>query len=243
MMQKLLVAFDFDHTIIEANSDIVIRKLIPNNEIPDDIKHLYRSDGWTTYMQEIFKILHRIGISKEKVIQTCHTFEETNGMINLITELKKTLGADIIIISDSNSVFIEEWLKYHNLSRHIDRVYTNPAKFNEEGLLTIQKYHKQDWCKLSTKNLCKGYILESYIKEQIVKKGCYNVVAYVGDGKNDLCPILKLRSVDHCFPRIGYTLMNSINEVQASKTQLIQAKIHPWNDGDEILKILKQICT
>ena len=40
-------------------------------------------------------------------------------------------SAEIIIISDSNSIFIDELLDAANLTKYIRKVFTNPAFFDE----------------------------------------------------------------------------------------------------------------
>ena len=51
-----------------------------------------------------------------------------------VTKLMKCLenhSAEVIIISDSNSIFISELLDAANLTRYIKTVFTNPASFDE----------------------------------------------------------------------------------------------------------------
>ena len=52
---KILMVFDFDHSLIDENSDLYVIKLAPDGKLPEEIKNLYSSDGWTNYMREIFK--------------------------------------------------------------------------------------------------------------------------------------------------------------------------------------------
>ena len=49
--------------------------------------------------------------------------------------------------------------------------------------------------------MCKGDIIEEYIKERGEKGVVYDFIAYSGDGKNDLCPTLRLSENDLAFPR------------------------------------------
>lgn len=142
MLKPLLVAFDFDHTIVDKNTDIVVKDLLPKGKIPDEVKKLYRSDGWTAYMQKIFELLHQNGISYEKINDAVKNIPATKGLGDLLKALYKA-DCDIIIISDSNSVFINEWLEANQLKNTINKVFTNPAHYDREGLLNIQMYHLQ----------------------------------------------------------------------------------------------------
>ena len=62
--RNILVSLDFDHTLIDENSDLWVKKLAPNGELPKDIEAQYKSTGWTEYMGAIFEYLHSIGICK-----------------------------------------------------------------------------------------------------------------------------------------------------------------------------------
>ena len=54
----------------------------------------------------------------------------TPDVAKMMTILEKQ-SAEIIIISDSNSVFISELLDRAGLNKYIKKVFTNPAYFEE----------------------------------------------------------------------------------------------------------------
>jgi len=58
VVRRGLIAFDFDQTIIDANSDWVVVEMI-NGDIPEDAKKLYSDDNWTDYMGAIFAVSQR----------------------------------------------------------------------------------------------------------------------------------------------------------------------------------------
>lgn len=66
---------------------------------------------------------------------------------------------------------------------------------------------------------------------------------YIGDGKGDYCPSLKLGEGDYVMPKENYPLWNLIN----SNTQLLKAEVHPWNSGEELertlLKLVNKLIT
>lgn len=237
MTKPMLVAFDFDHTIADDNSDIVVRKLLPSAKI-NDIKHLYRSDGWTAYMQKIFNLLHTNGYTREEITSAVNKIPFTPGLDSVLHYLKEN-NCDAIIISDSNSVFIQDWLHSNGFAHAVHSVFTNPASYNSEGGLDIDMYHVQDWCKLSTVNLCKGHILENFISEKVASGVSYSKVAYVGDGKNDYCPILRLSSNDLAFPREGYALIDILTKNELLTDNPVKASVHPWKSGIDILDVIK----
>lgn len=231
------MAFDFDHTLVDDNSDLYVRKLAPNGKLPSEIKALYTDRGWTEYMGAIFEYLHANGTTKEQMLNCIREIQFVDGNL----ELLKYLASDrfnVIIISDANSVFIDCILQAYKVDNVINAVYTNPAEFSEEGLLSLQYYHTQDWCDLSTVNLCKGHILEDHIRKAAKSGIHFPVVAYVGDGTNDLCPSLRLKSHDYVFAREGFRLLKKLNELPEGEAK---AKVVSWKSGLDVLNTLKQI--
>lgn len=242
MYRRFLVAFDFDHTVVEENSDIVARKLINADLIPEQVRSLYEVKGWTDYMSEIFKLLQKHNVNKDTIIRAMQNLTPAPKMSELLSWLRDE-GHETIIISDSNSVFISAWLDYRNLHECVRRVFTNPASFEENGLLSIAPYHDQDWCNLSTRNLCKGHILETYINKRQEEGEQFDAVAYVGDGQNDFCPALKLKESDFVFPRSGFPLERLINSPPKDNLyegKKVKSKVFPWVSALEIKDILKK---
>ena len=160
----------------------------------------------------------------------------TPNMQRLLEETVDSLDATVIIISDSNSEFINHILKERGLSDRVDKVFTNPAIWSEQGKLEIRPYHHQETCTLSTKNLCKGQILEDYIK------GCgkeFNFVCYVGDGRNDFCPSLRLCENDLVCVRQEFSLEKYIPKME-EKGFKVKAEMLLWTDADQILGRVKE---
>lgn len=236
-MVKRLAVFDFDHTIVDDNTDIVARKLLKNEQIPDSTKLLYRSSGWTVYMQEIFKLLHKYNISQTSVKHAIAQIPAVPSIPELIKTMVDKLYFDVIIISDSNSVFINDWLVANNLDKYVLSVFTNPAKYNDSGLLEIKMHHVQDSCKLSTINLCKGMIMEDFVKQQVDSGVVYNQIVYAGDGKNDFCPILRLSENDLACVREGYPCVDLVKQASTDNAkQKVRANVCVWKNGNDILR-------
>lgn len=241
---KKLAAFDFDNTVVDKNTDYVAINLVPKGAITPDLKQLYKKDGWTNYMQGIFQLLFKHQISEAVIRKAIEEIPPTIGMCYLIKQLSETLNYDVIIISDSNSYFINTWLEAHGLQENVCRVFTNPAKF-ENDVLKIQMYHLQDQCQLSTKNLCKGQILEDFVKAQNEINVRYDKIVYVGDGSNDFCPILRLNETDLACVREDYKCANMVAKTQSGShidatgvVYKIKAEILVWNTAFDILKAL-----
>jgi len=231
LVRRGLIAFDFDQTIIDANSDLVVIQMV-DGEIPEEAKRLYSQDNWTDYMGAIFAHLHSGGVGKEQLDSTLSALSFVEGLPALLKWLSEN-DFEIIVISDSNSYFIRHILDAHDLSQYVTEVFTNPAYFDENQLLKIEWFHVQDHCPLSNKNMCKGQILEDYIEKRKGENVSFSRHYYCGDGSNDFCPSLRLKEGDVTFPRIGFRLESKLKE-----SDLVQAEIFPWTTGQQIRDFL-----
>lgn len=55
-------------------------------------------------------------------------------------------------------------------------------------------------------------------------------MVYIGDGRDDLCPTLKLRQGDHVMPRKNFCLYRLLSKAKVP----IKSKVHEWKDGEEL---------
>lgn len=242
-MAKKLAVLDFDHTVINGNTDTIVADLL-DETVVGSVTNLYKRDGWTLYMQAIFKLLHAHNIQQEQITETINNIQAVPGFPNLIKELNSKLNFDVIIISDSNSYFIDSWLDANGLKAYVLRIFTNPAHF-ENGILKIQMYHLQDYCRLSTKNLCKGQIMDDFINERKKDGVSYEQIVYIGDGKNDFCPILRLKPCDLACVRENFKCAEMVKLAQEGSlcdksggNYRINANVVVWKNGNDILDVL-----
>jgi len=243
---KNLAVFDFDHTVVDDNSDTAVLKLVDKSKISPELRQLQKADeGWTAFMQGVFDVLHQNKILESNISLLIKSIPEVKGIKNLILELHNNLNYDVIIISDSNTYFINVWLQANNLSSRVLHVFSNPAQFDEQGLLNIKMYHVQNTCNLSTKNMCKGSILENFIKSQAEKDINYQKVVYVGDGQNDFCPILRLGINDVACVRNKYKCADLVKKAQEDEPlgnglkYSLKAQVCFWDNGQQILDFLR----
>ena len=155
--EKTLLAFDFDQTVVDETCDVAVQNLY-SLPFPDEINRLYKTvDGWPDFMAAMFSLLHQSGIGFDDIKQKILTIPLVSGMKELFEHLLDD-SYEVIIVSDANSLFIDWLLAKHDIREQVRHVYSNPAEVNEEGKLIIQYYHQQDWCNLSSRNMCKGNI-------------------------------------------------------------------------------------
>ena len=228
MTSKLLAVFDFDHTLVDGNTDTWITKLC------EDVKLVLDNEGicWTDRMAGVFQALHDRKFTKLDFEQCLQSLPFTKGMKELLHFIANE-KIECIIISDSNSFFINYLLEFSNISC-VKEVYTNPASWTDNQLLTIQHYHSHN-CGHCRVNMCKGDILKSYIRNtnSVVDK----TVVYVGDGRNDYCAALQMKPSDYVFAREGYSLLKLLRQ----NDQDVQPFVIPWATGFDILEKIKNI--
>ncbi|KAF3686939.1 putative phosphatase phospho2 [Channa argus] len=237
---KLLMVFDFDHTVVDDNSDTWVVRCLPDQKLPDSVKTSYRKGHWTEFMGKVMNYIGEQEVSPDRIRNVMETIPFTAGMTDLLTfilENKSTV--DCIVISDSNTMFIDWILHAAGLHRAVDHIFTNPAKFNELGYMEVRCYHSHD-CSRCPINLCKKKVLELYLSEKSDEGVEYERVFYVGDGGNDLCPTSCLRGHDVVMPRKGYTLERLLAKLDDQEDGAsLSARVIVWSSGSEILQELK----
>ena len=231
MDSKLLAVFDFDHTLVDGNTDTWITKLY------EDVKHVQDNKDlcWTDRMAKVFQALHAKKFTKLDFEQCLQSLPFTKGMKELLYFIA-TEKIECIIISDSNSFFIKYLLEFGDITHCVKEVYTNPASWTESQLLTIQHYHSHN-CGKCPANMCKGDILMSHIRNtnSILDN---KTILYVGDGRNDYCATLQMKPSDFVFAREGYSLLKLLKQ----NVQDNQPFVIPWATGFRHFSRDKKYC-
>ncbi|XP_061091733.1 pyridoxal phosphate phosphatase PHOSPHO2 [Conger conger] len=231
---KSLVVFDFDHTIVDDNSDTWVIKCAPNQSLPSWLKNSYQKGRWTEYMGRVMSYLGDQAVSRDNVRSVMESIPFTDGMVEVLTCISQNKNhIDCIIISDSNSIFIDWILGAAGVRTAVDSVFTNPATFDDRGYMSVQCYHSHE-CGQCPVNLCKRRVLDDFIKRQRQGGVQYERICYVGDGGNDLCPVKILREGDLVMARTGYTLERLLSSPRVSESSL-KPRIVVWSSGFEIL--------
>lgn len=219
--RKFLAAFDFDGTIIMDDTDMVAMELMNLRDEdltePCDFTKISRKNGWLAYMQCIFDILREYNIFEDVILEAIRNVPAIPGMIALIKTLHNKHDFDIIIISDANTLFINTWLAANGLTEYVRRVIAHKAEFSAvDASLRITPYEPRSACQLGSMNMCKGQVLDDYIAECRANEALvYRCVFYVGDGINDVCPVMRLSDHDFAFPRDGLMLDKHIERLKS----------------------------
>ena len=247
----MIAAFDFDHTIIEVNSDTYINKLLTRQsdqpeqfKFSSKIEQTYKIHGWTARMQAVFDLMHQeFNIGELDFVECLKEINISDSMKSLFRLLKEK-NYELVIISDANTLFIETILKQNGLDSLFNmptNIYTNYAKFDQTGRLQItplnQIYNKdgkafQCATNLCTANICKGLIFKNLVKNLKPEQTGQMPNIYVGDGNNDYCPGLVLEKNDLFFVKKNFSLDKRLqNPVYF---QNLKCSVCYWSDASDI---------
>ncbi|KAG2383533.1 hypothetical protein C9374_004204 [Naegleria lovaniensis] len=167
---KLVFMFDFDHTLVDENTDTFIYDgLMP--ELHSFLKELRHSGyTWTETMRRIFeKLLTRFRIDQlTERMEKCPMDEKT---VECLKEIKKR-ECEVNIISDSNEYFISTILKKRGVVDCVTHIHTNAIKMDtEKNTIDIIEYSiahgKPHDCKSCPVNMCKGEIVLEIVNHHL----------------------------------------------------------------------------
>lgn len=234
-MGNFTIVFDFDRTIIDDDSD---RWVVVEMGLSQLFNQLRDTLPWNALMDRMMEELHLQGKTVQDIAGCLKRIPLHPRIISAINSAH-ALGCDLKVLSDANQFFIETILKHHAVYNCFSEVITNPTLVNEEGRLRIFPYHglalPPHNCNLCPPNLCKGLVIER-IQSSTSDDGKKTFI-YLGDGRGDFCPSLKLGEGDHVMPRKDFPLCECISRAPT----LIRAEVHEWSNGEELEKILLQL--
>ncbi|KAF4346484.1 hypothetical protein F8388_011449 [Cannabis sativa] len=240
---NIIVVFDFDKTIIECDSDYWVVQQMGATKLFHQL--LFTIPYFNTIMRKMMKKLHKQGKSIDEIVEVLKQIPIHPRVIPAI-KAAHALGCDLRIISDANMFSIETMLKHFGVREYFSEINTNPSFVDEKGTLIIEPFHNfrnsSHGCTTNTcsPNMCKGLVIE---RIKACDEGKNKRIIYVGDGRNDYCPSLKLKENDFAMPKKNFPLWDLI----CSNPLLIKAKIHEWSNGDEfekvLLRLINSICS
>ncbi|RKP06293.1 phosphatase phospho-type [Thamnocephalis sphaerospora] len=242
---RTLVALDFDWTLIDEDSDQAVITLLPPNVHADLREKPYASMQWTDKMNHIYGELHRSGCTREQITTVFTALKLHSSMRTALQLAKQTGAADVVIISDSNTVAIQECLRAHQLDSVVSEVITNESTWTPEGRLGVRRYvsaetphgctrtalYKENPIPSCALNICKGRELRRL-------RAGYDRVVYLGDGRNDYCPGCELTSLDVYMPRRDRGLHAILSGPDGAA---IQARTVYWTHADDVLEEFETI--
>lgn len=192
----VLVVFDFDWSLVEANSDrFLLRTLCP--ALLRKLKAWRGTMPWTQLLTELLDELmaQTSDVTRELIERTVADIPVQDRMIDALLLAANHPDSVVVVVSQANTVFIECMLARHELLPLVGKVVANPAAWTTDSMqrqrLIIQPFHPADQaphgCRLCPVNMCKGVVLDQLRREHKPQR-----IVYVGDGSVDFCPVLRL---------------------------------------------------
>ncbi|CAL9768224.1 unnamed protein product [Musa acuminata subsp. burmannicoides] len=236
-MANVVVVFDFDKTIIDCDSDNWVIDHLGGTQLFDE---LLKTMPWNSAMDRMMGEFHSQGRTIEEIVEI---LRRAPLPANTIAAIKSAydLGCELRIVSDANRFFINTILEHHRLMSYFSEINTNPGYVDEVGRLRIFPHHDFETsphgCSLCPPNMCKSTIIERMQASALVE-GRKRFI-YLGDGKGDYCPSLRLNKEDYVMPRKKYPLWELI--VDNPPEGALRASIHEWSDAEELEKVLLRL--
>jgi phosphoethanolamine/phosphocholine phosphatase len=240
-MAGIVVVFDFDKTIIDVDSD---NWVVDSLGLTDLFERLLPTTPWNTLMDTMMGELHARGRTLAEVAEALRA-APIDPRVPAAVRAAHALGCDLRVLSDANAFFIHTVLDHHGLLDCFSQINTNPSRVDAHGRLRIGPCHDPraapHGCGVGTcpPNMCKGLVLDRILREAEAEtaSSAKPRVIYLGDGRGDYCPALRLARTDFVMPRRGYPVWDLICEDPAR----LQAEVHPWTDGAELEETLLRL--
>ncbi|EEE56590.1 hypothetical protein OsJ_05950 [Oryza sativa Japonica Group] len=160
---------------------------------------------WNSAIDAMMGELHAEGRTVEEVAASLRA-APLSPRVAAAVETARALGCELRVLSDANAFFVGAVLDHHGLA----------------GCFSA------------------GKVMERIIDE--LSCGCGGALAarrrrvvYVGDGRGDYCPSLKLTEMDYVMPRKGYPVWDLI---AGGDRAAVRADVREWADFEDLEAVL-----
>jgi len=204
---------------------------------------------WTTAMHALFEEAAYRGHTLEQVHEAMAAIPVFHGVVSAIRDLHSA-GVTHVVLSDANTYLIDTWLKAagirdcfkHVISNHgiIGSLEHGPMGATSLSVRALQPQHQQHGCKNPCPpNLCKGGTLLTFLHAEFGgSPQQWPALAYVGDGRGDLCALLQLPEGSSAIVRGGYPLdkhsaplLPSAQQGKEESYRTLKVPASPWAAG------------
>lgn len=254
-IRETLFIWDFDRTVILDDTDYAsVHSLYPSLiQTHLHNRQRVRRHGWLTVMNDAFNVLFEQGYAASDIISAAAA--NTNlpaATASAIRSISETNNASSVIVSDSNTLFINECLLRNGLSpsaHFADEIHTNVAHIDVNKKLKVSPYthvYGEHTCKTCPSNLCKGQVSQEIIAKKVHQhhssRQSFRVV-YIGDGTNDFCAVRSLHGGldDKVLYRKGYALGQLINDGHSLPSSDNNITCLPWEDAQQLEQSIRLI--
>ncbi|WWC91767.1 uncharacterized protein L201_006714 [Kwoniella dendrophila CBS 6074] len=242
MPGKQLVVFDFDWSFVDQDTDRWVFEVLST-----ELRRLLQTrKSAGTGMQctpdvvnDTMRDLYEQGFKKEDILEALRILPFHPAMKRAVTSLQsRSKDTTFLCLSNSNEVYIGTILEKHGLSGLFSEIITNPAHWNPSApdhLIIERRLPETEpphGCSIGClANMCKGDELDNYLKNN-GGKDSFEKIVYIGDGGNDFCPLLRMRSKDLALVRKGLELDQRVKEEGEKEGLKLQVKY--WEQAWQI---------
>jgi len=214
-------------------------------DIRRKLKNLNAKEGseWTDLVAQGLRELHERGGTREDIEGALRIMPFHPAMARGVKTIKAAAKPQttFLCLSSSNTVFISTVLESKGLQDLFTEIVTNPAEWDPSGLLKLRRHidpsGPQHNCPVGCNpNICKGSELDAFLKRRGTD---YDRIIYVGDGSNDFCPVLRLRSQDMVLCRRYRSLERRI--AREGERLGLKCQVKYWAGAWEAEEIFKQL--
>ncbi|KAK1869380.1 hypothetical protein I4F81_011857 [Pyropia yezoensis] len=244
-----LVLFDFDRTLFyAANSD----EWVFEELAPDLLPLLHQrvratgAAGWTAAINWALGALPPRGIPAGALLGALRRAPWPADATVLLRRLAATPGVQVGIVSDANAAYIDTILDAAGLGGGGRGellgagVATNGAAVSPAGGLTVVPYtagRQPHGCGRCPPNICKGEVVTELLQE----RPNVRQVVYVGDGSNDVCPVLRLGPADIALARQGMAMERELADLAACGDPALRARVTSWSTPADLLGLFRAL--
>lgn len=237
----MLLVFDMDSTIIETNTDDNVIEYL-NTQLKRKITDIDYSRDWTIIMTEIYKSFKELNLSISDIKRIVEDISLNDGFKEVFDYISNNKNNfESIIISGSNTLFVDWVLRKNGLHQIFSKIFSNKARISEDNLLCIEPYHNHN-CRECNACQCKRIILTEFLSERSKLNRQYSNIVFVGDGENDLCPGKIFSVNDYICGRENYHLDNHIRSLKKQNVFNYKFNYLSWKSGFDVLRLIRKLC-
>ncbi|ESL06889.1 hypothetical protein TRSC58_05429 [Trypanosoma rangeli SC58] len=255
--QSFLVVFDFDDTVVDCNSDEVVPQCLGRGDFLRSLQAAETPMQSTSLMDTVLAPFSREQIG-DAVARSVVMDAGMPDVFRFLLQQQRQHGApgegvanslrvEIAIASDANTLFIEKSIQHHiPFARHaITQIHSNSLYDVHDGgesrRCRIDRYESAGHNCLSCNrnrrpNMCKSRIIARLLH---ATRLIDPTVIFVGDGANDVCPVLNvLRPRDYFLGRCGFKAHRLLSDKRGAVGGC--CRIDLWSSANELLQGLKR---
>jgi pyridoxal phosphate phosphatase PHOSPHO2 len=226
---SMLFVWDFDETIVLANTDTLVFERLSPSLLPEILNAASPRPSWTARIDAGLSTLAEQGHTPAAILAAAADAPLPPDTLAALTAIAAHPAAASAVLSDANSLYISSVLARARLDCarvFAAGIFTNPARIVPSDVppggavkrVTVAPYCGERMhgcvvgphgCPRCPKNICKGELLDALVARYGGGKSKV-VVCYIGDGGNDACPAARVRAGGVVLPRKGFTLEHRI---------------------------------